>query len=196
MAPLYINVDMDETVCHLMKGWRAWLHKTHGLDMPHEAFTDYDMAKTTGLGKAVYEYLEHPGCFRYLSPIAGAIDALEQLAKAGHHITFISTCRRYGDTKRDWLRDHVGDRFKYGLVLVEKPEHKGRFHGDVLVDDHVDNLLAFTAHHRRQADDFLGPDCPVDNLAICYAQPWNRDYKGHRARNWTDVMRMIGEIAG
>lgn len=187
MKPLYINVDLDETIYPLMTGWRAWLKEKHGIDLPHEAFTDYNVGRVTGLGKKAYAYLDTITCFEIGDPLPGSIDALEALAMAGHHIRFVTTLNSQSpwghQNKRNWLNEHVGDRFKHRLIFVEHHEDKGHYHGDVLIDDNTDNLRSFRSFN-------------PDGLALCHSHPWNvpgsaDPWDGLRFDTWAAVPEII-----
>ena len=53
---------------------------------------------------------------------------------------------------------------------------KSCYDANILIDDKVENLMSWTA---------------AGKLAICFTQPWNKEWIGLRADNFTDVVDFI-----
>src|SRR5690606_8162347 len=93
----------------------------HRLDAEHSAIIDRLMIL--------------PGFYASLSPIEGALEALDRLAKE-HEVLLVSTpwaghltC---ANEKADWVRRHLGHEWERQIVLTHD---KTLVHGDVLIDD-------------------------------------------------------------
>jgi 5'(3')-deoxyribonucleotidase len=77
--------------------------------------------------------------------------------------------------KTAWLAEHF-PKIKPENIHFEHEKYK--IHADVFVDDNVENLIAYKAAHPK-------------TLVICMDAPYNVNFEGLRAYNWSDVLRWI-----
>ena len=106
---------------------------------------DFVSAVNTHTERANPIYKEHPdkipNIFRDLSPIAGAIKAVNQLLESPLYEVFIISTAPWNNPsawtdKRLWLVDHFGDRINRRLILTHR---KDLVKGDILIDDRPNN---------------------------------------------------------
>ena len=102
-----------------------------------------------------------------------AKETIAALRKDGHQIVF-ATHQNPGNEGHtlEWLRNHG---FEYDALFFG--ENKSLVDADVIIDDRVETLQSF---HKKNG-----------TLAICFDQPWNRDWKGERVQTWQDVPELI-----
>ncbi len=90
-------------------------------------------------------YTEHPDkiphIFRYLSPINGAIKAVNQLLESPLYEVYILSTAPWNNPsawtdKRLWLEDKFGDRINRRLILTHR---KDLIKGEILIDDRPNN---------------------------------------------------------
>lgn len=112
-------------------------------------------------GAAIYRYLHRPDLYDAVRPVRGARDAVRRLRGAGYTVRFLTACTRPGAiAKRDWLLRHgfLSDGWQArGSLIVKWDDEdpapreiggarvvscKGEVAGDLLIDDHVENLRA------------------------------------------------------
>lgn len=84
---------------------------------------------------------EVPGLFDRPAPLAGAVEAVRQLADSGRYEMHVLSTSPWGNpgaftAKRLWLEHHFGDLFKKRMTLTHR---KDLVKGDILVDDRPNN---------------------------------------------------------
>lgn len=115
-----------------------------------------------------------------LSPIAGAVNGLKALIKQGHQIYLATATDPINFAwKVEWMKKNFSFINADNIIRIMD---KSLIKADVIIDDHLDNLVNNTAHR------------------ICLDYPWNRDekkdfvYDIHRAHNWKEIIVAINEI--
>lgn len=163
-----------------------------GTSYEHEDLTEwelYDALKLeTWVRDAVDAAIRSPGFCIGLPEIDGARHGVDILRSSGHQVVCLTTPfskTDYWHAERvKWLNRHMGFKAKE----VEFVAHKEHYHGDVLVEDKVDNLLLWEAEGKR-----LG----LTRIGVLFSQPWNDNdqrWTGLRARNWPYVCHEIGVL--
>ena len=106
---------------------------------------DFVSAMHTHPERDIPIYREHPdkipNIFRDLSPITGAIDAVNQLLESPLYEVYILSTAPWNNPsawtdKRLWLGDKFGDSIKRKLILTHR---KDLIKGDILIDDRPNN---------------------------------------------------------
>jgi len=181
-----LGVDLDGVVADHTRRFREILADIRGVEpetLPLERSWDFG---EWGLGPGEYAELHRVAVmeydmFRTMEPIEGAADALWRLSDAGVWIRII-THRLYvnwghekavGDTAA-WLD---ANRIPYRdlCFLGAKPEADA----NAYIDDAPHNVEQLRA---------------LGNTTIVFDQPYNRSLPGPRARDWTEVEAIVGEL--
>mgnify|MGYP001592883389 CR=1 FL=1 len=106
---------------------------------------DFVSAMHTHPERDIPIYREHPdkipNIFRDLSPITGAIDAVNQLLESPLYEVYILSTAPWNNPsawtdKRLWLGDKFGDSINRKLILTHR---KDLIKGDILIDDRPNN---------------------------------------------------------
>ncbi len=185
--PFVLGVDLDGVVADYTLGFRDVAAEVLDRDpetLPIERSWDF---KEWGIDKADFDRLHEIAVnerrmLRDLPMIEGSDDALWRLSDAGIWIRVV-THRLYvnwghaaaiSDTVT-WLDDH---RIPYRDIcfLGAKPEVEA----DCYIDDAPHNIDAL----RRAGND-----------VIVFEQPYNREYGGLRAADWSEVEEIVVELA-
>lgn len=141
-----VLVDMDGILADCCADWCDWLSQDYNLDLTTADVTEWDMAKIPKLADVpadeVYSYLFRPGFFKYLKPLAGAIEGLAELHHMNHDI-FIVTSPSGPESMVEkcwWVAKHLPfiDQKK-----IKFSHHKSMIRGDVLIDDRGSTLLDY-----------------------------------------------------
>lgn len=109
-------------------------------------------------------------------PTPGSLDAIRSLHRAGHKIVVV-TARDFGMGKTSenatkfWLRD-----WQIPFGELHFAQDKTTFDLDVMIDDSVEILRSFSN---------------TTTLPICWHQPWNWEWGGWRASDWSTAMDFI-----
>lgn len=182
-----LGVDLDGVVGDHTRRFRDIMAELRGVDpetMPLERSWDFH---EWGFGPDEYAHyhriavMEHD-MFRTMPVIEGAADALWRLSDAGIWIRII-THRLYvhwghekavADTA-GWL-DANKIPYRDLCFLGAKPQVEA----DAYIDDAPHNIAQLRA---------------AGNTVIVFAQPYNRDIGGPRARSWTEVEEIVTDLA-
>lgn len=145
MTSKTILVDVDITVCPSDEGWLEWLqYYSHMSYSPFEDVSvevvEYDLSIyfKDYLEEDVcpYEYWRDKELYKYLPPVYGSEEVLEELHRMGHNIVFVSQLKGWHHkSKWEWLKHH----FPYLSGFVGTKE-KWLVRGDVLIDDRHSHL--------------------------------------------------------
>ena len=181
-----LGVDLDGVVADHTARFREILAELRGV--PPETYAlerSWDFGEW-GLSPGEYAevhrvaVMEHD-MFRTMDVIDGAADALWRLSDAGVWLRII-THRLYvnwghekavGDTAA-WLDRH-GIPYRDLCFLGAKPEAEA----DAYIDDAPHNIADLRS---------------FGNTVIAFDQPYNRDIDGLRARDWSEVEQIVGDL--
>jgi len=151
------SLSVDDIVA-----WDAPIDLTHFSDMG-EFWT---WARTCGEGKSIS---------RPILPYAGAIEALTELDRAGHHIVVLTTKPDFAvhDTY-EWLAEH-----RMPTTEVHILDDKAAVDCDLYVDDADHNLESLLDAH--------------PSAIVCrYVRPWNKSHPGAvDVEDWQEIERLI-----
>lgn len=113
---------------------------------------------------------------RHMPVYPGAQEFVERLRARAEVVIVTARYRavpNWANAREAWLQEHFGIHF--ADVIFAKRKELTR--GDVLIDDKADNCEAF--------------DAAGHGGAICFDRPWNRGFKGERARNYDEVLSLL-----
>lgn len=181
-----LGVDLDGVVADHTRRFRDILAELRGVDPAiYPLERSWDFAEW-GLAPGEYSELHRIAVMEYdmlrtMEVIDGAADALWRLSDAGVWIRII-THRLYVNWGHDkaiadtaaWLDIH---RIPYRDIcfLGAKPEVEA----DAYIDDAPHNIEQLREH---------------GNTVIIFDQPYNRRLAGLRAREWTEVEGIVGDL--
>lgn len=112
--------------------------------------------------------------FEIGKPYYYAKSAIDNLRANNHEIAII-THRIFHDfdlkLKKEIINSTINWLYKYEInfdyiIFIKDKSNMGL---DILIDDATHNLEEFK------------------NIKICFSQPWNKDYKGFKLENWTQI---------
>jgi 5'(3')-deoxyribonucleotidase len=169
-----VLADLVGELCHRLRGV--------GLLAAPEDVRHYDFSKVwpqTHLA-LVYEWMASPGFANELQWYAGAPEFLAGLP--GDIVALTHPYHRsqtWAYDRTQWLRGHV-----HHIVLTASKHLVG---GDVLVEDHLDNLNSWLEAHPQ-------------GRGVLIDRPWNRDKEAFgrrtfRCRSYADAGRLIAAMA-
>ena len=128
---------------------------------------------------AIRVIMNHPGFYKDLKPMEGAIEAVKRAAEAGHEVHFVSapwvTNNTCAQDKFDWIAQHFGEDWRDKLVLAKD---KTIVSGDILFDDKE------PIPHKERAD----------WTQVYINQPYNQGAEGFRIYNWSEQEVVIEQV--
>lgn len=156
---MVVLLDLDSVLNELCVSWYG-VHnrecKTCDKPLRAEDVTAWDVSRFVQCGKRIYQYLDRQAVYTDAPVMPGAIEATRALAERGHDL-YVVTASTGGNAilgKIAWLRKHFPHIHKNNMITAH---NKALIHGDVLVDDRIDN------HYHGYA-----------GLRVIFDQPWNR----------------------
>lgn len=189
---MIIACDADGVTCNLHDPWLRRYNEDYGDTMQLHQWTSWNIHELVKpeCGKKIYDYLHSPGLYGEVQPIAGALEAIQQLREWGHEIVFTSACS-YGmtDQKADWFVRH-------GFVKDNRPflppefipvMDKLKIDADLLIDDRAETVRDWVQKKQRHAIMFEYPwnSWLVDAVPSVF---WTR---ARRVTNWRGVLRYV-----
>lgn len=173
MKARVIAVDVDGVVADMFPVWLERYHRDHP-DVPYSLADVYgDRAKRD---LVFLSYLNDPTLYDGVSPIPGALEAIQELRAKGHRVVFVTSCvKGMVDGKWNWLQRHgflpAGDFQADDLVIVHD---KSLIRASALIDDLPKNVSRW------------------GNRGILFTQPWNVDSTHMpRVAGWPEVIQLL-----
>lgn len=167
MKPLRLGIDLDGVVANFTKGWMTFYNSQYGTDLKVEDSVAWnDLVDLTHF-RDIDEFwdwssdLDGKSIFWHLDTFPGAIEALNELTRDGHHIAILTTKPPFAvhDTL-EWLA-----RQQLPTTEIHILEDKWRVDCDVYLDDGP-HVLPRLATERP------------DRTVCRYVRPWNQAIKG------------------
>lgn len=180
---MHILLDMDGVLADIESHFLAIYRERH----PHAPFVPLDEREAFFTGddykrfgpdahRLVYGIFCEPGFYRDIPPMAGAIEAMNDLAQQ-HEVTictapFLSnpTCAQ---DKYTWVKEHLGKEWLQRLVVTRD---KTLVRGDLLIDDRPEVKGAFPPLWEH----------------VIYDAPYNR-HVGKRRLTWATWRDVLGQ---
>lgn len=181
MEEKIILCDVDDVLAGLLAEWIRRYNAMSGDNLDAEEVKGWNVAEFAlpGWEERLYRILDEPDLYDSIAPIEGALDGVRQLRELGR-VVFLTSCTAGAAThKLNWLSRHgfVPAAGSHRLRDVVIAHDKGLVYGDVLVDDGLHNVAAFS-----------GPSVLVD-------KPHNRaEAHARRARSWPEIVRHVREV--
>lgn len=107
-----------------------------------------------------------------------AVTAIERWVKQSHKV-YLLTASHFNNMLGYKLNKTL-QAFNPALINERNiivAQDKTAIRGEIMIDDCIDNLNSHTA------------------FPICYAQPWNEDWKEDRTNNWEEIDKIISNVA-
>lgn len=190
-----VAVDVDGVLIDYVGAAAKWVGR------PVTDVVDWDIFSSLGcpgLWHAWDEHVAKPGfCFK-LKPIhqrgcmingeyqCSSVEFVRRLRHMGHRVIFATSPHKNAPFWKDERERVLIEQWDATRGDVVFAHDKSLVRADLLIDDKPQNVI-----------NFVGP-------AICFSQPWNRDfeageYNGHnkyRANGYQEVLRLVDGILG
>lgn len=182
---LRLGIDLDGVVADFNSGWISRYNSDFGTEIPFDAVRAWDGIPSLTHFRHMGEFWtwakDHGGAtmFRHLETYPGAVDALRQLARAGHDIVILTQKPTWAihDTYA-WIAEH-----KLPTREVHMIDDKWRVACDVYLDDAPHQVVSI---HRARPE----------SLMCRFVRPWNAPVPGTREiHDWPDFVDTVQELA-
>ncbi len=181
---MIIYVDMDGTVAHFDREFDRHLEEryAHLTDIPRSgnqlSFNLWE-GRTPEEQEAIRDIMNHPGFYRHLEPMEGALEAFREMEAEGHETWFLTapwpTNRSCLQDKQDWIADHMGEDYRAKVIYAKD---KTLLNGDILFDDKF-------------------PIPKIERATwtqVFVHQPYNKNAEGLRIHKWSEWRAVVEEI--
>jgi 5'-nucleotidase len=168
--------DLDGICCNLITKWLAHYNRDYGdsLTPDHIVGWEWDRLVKPECGKKIYHYLNRPGFFADLEPIAGAAESLGRLAEFCELVVVTASPKEACRDKMRWVERHLPMVPRGNIVITYR---KDLVAGDFMFDDAPRNLR----HH------------PAIRIMMDY--PYNRDFHDcFRVRSWAEAEALVYRV--
>lgn len=174
-----ILIDMDDVLENMCEVWVAELNRLHGLDMSYEDIQSWEISQSYWMlsKEQVFAPLGVPEFWDLVTPIDGAVEAVQKLQQDGHDI-YVVTASDPGtiNAKMEKVLFRYFPFIDWKHVIVAA--HKQLVKGDVLIDDGAHNLIG------------------GDYFKILMDQPHNRKFDEvkhgvYRAKSWGEIYDVV-----
>lgn len=170
-----ILVDIDNTITNFSEVLLQANNNEYDTDYTYNQITSYDWFDKTFEDPWFITTRHYFWNIVKINP--EAIHTLESWVKQGHKVLLVTA---------SYFSDALGYKIKKTLepfnpeLINERnviiAQDKSAIMGDAMIDDCVDNLDSF------------------NGLRICFAQPWNREYRGSRSCSWEAINKIIQHV--
>lgn len=167
---LRVLCDVDGVLADFVGTFLDYIQKTYGLSYRRDAIDQWDCMVAVGMPKSEWRRFSDAVAplelCRKMLPIPGAAAFLVALESAFDVQVATTPMNAAWLTQRaEWLEEHMGVSLERQKHLHAKEELAGSW--DVLIDDKVENCVAFTE---------------AGGIAFCIATPYNAHLPNHIAR--------------
>jgi 5'(3')-deoxyribonucleotidase len=178
-----ILLDIDGVICRFAQTYLECLVVLTGRIHSEDEVTTWDFSKSVASPEEdaqVWHLIERPDVVSRLEEYPGAMVFLEALRTRGQVVAVTSPANtpRWCYERAQWLRDR---RFTSRQIVFASD--KALVRGDVLIDDHPDNVQAFV---------------DAGGVGILLDRPWNRNAEGQnafRAVDYAEVLYLVDRLA-
>lgn len=187
LPPMRLGIDLDGVVADFNGGWMRLHANEFGSDLDPSMVTSWDGLHEVGgftSMRAFWRWAkgsdERPSIFRHFETYPGAVDTLQALAGAGHHIVVVTTKPDWAvtDTLR-WLADH-----EIPTREIHITKDKRSVVCDVYLDDAPPVLVDLVANR-------------PDALVCRFVRPWNEPVAGAvDVADWWEFHGLVARRSG
>lgn len=167
-----ILVDIDSTITNFGEILLLANNHLHNTNYRYTDITSYDWFDKTFPNP--WKPTEYRCFWNTVEVNPAAITAIERWVRQGHQV-YLVTASHFNDMLGYKIRKTL-EAFNPELINernVVIAQDKSIICGDLMIDDCVGNLIKF------------------NGVRICYAQPWNREYRGSRNCSWDAIDKII-----
>lgn len=165
---MIILCDIDNTINNLTKVLLDELNERNSTTYQYSEITDYDWLNHTF--EDPFEPTEHKEFWDKVSVDTNAVRFLESCVQDEIKV-YLVTASHFNDTlgyKINKTLSFFNPEFiTYTNVIIASDKHM--IIGDILIDDHIDNLNNF------------------DGDKVCFKQPWNHTWVGKKLSHWPEI---------
>jgi 5'-nucleotidase len=171
-----ILLDCDGVLADFCSLCFDFIEKNTGKRFKHEDVTQWDVFKALGvshLENDFREYLAQGGMCSSINPFPEAIEAVKCL-KNDYEVIMVTSPLHVSSwvvERTEWLKKHFEFK-KEDIIFATKKECVS---GDFIIDDHVENCLAWKEQHNN-------------GIALLWDAPYNQT----KLTNWSGVTRVHG----
>lgn len=173
---MIILVDIDSTITNFGEVLLNACNNHYKTNHQYKEITSYDW-----FDKTFKDPWFVTNCFSFWDEVSvnpEAVSAIETWVKQKHRVLLV-TASHFNSTLGYKIKKTL-EAFNPKLINernVVIAQDKTAIHGDIMIDDCVDNLNSHTA------------------FPICFAQPWNKDWKEDRTNNWEEIDKIVSNVA-
>lgn len=179
---MILSIDMDNVLCAHQEYVIDTYNTKYNTKYTIDDFKDYDITNVLDFESSskMKDIYSDPKIYNHITPIKGAVNALQKLVNSGHQIYIVTDAIPITfDNKIKWIKRYFPFINEDHIVSMK---HKWLFRCDVMVDDNMENLI--TGHHYER---------------VCVNYPWNNNvhdeaYNIHRCYSWNDILSAINKI--
>lgn len=183
MKKLTVLVDMDDVLCNTLETWIQVLNEKYGTEVRFEDCTEweFDNVFPTLSNNEIYEPLTTQAFWDRVRPIPEARKYIEQLQNDGHDVYVVTASHPQTiGMKYETVLKHFFPSLGFEHVVVCSAKYL--IHGDVLIDDNIENISKNV------------------KCNILFDMPHNKNKtkakSGYvRASNWSEVYKHISRVA-
>ncbi len=176
---MIIGLDFDETINNMLDTWIGWLNKKHGTTVKLEDIVDWELSKVfPNLSKKeLFEPLNTPEYWYYVTIKPGAVEVIERLIEEGHQVYIVTSSHyRTLPSKIDnCLFTHLPFLKKENVIITY---NKSLIGCDLLLDDAEHNLINFKG------------------IKVLFDASYNKNSTVHdfRVKSWVDFYELVQEL--
>lgn len=167
-----ILVDIDSTITNFGKILLLANNQLYNTNYRHTDITSYDWFDKTFPNP--WKPTKYQCFWNTVEVNPAAVTVIERWVRQGHKV-YLCTASHFnnmlGYKIRKTLEPFNPELINERNVIIA--QDKSAIIGDAMIDDCINNL-----------DNFNG-------LRICFAQPWNREYRGLRSYSWEAIDKII-----
>jgi 5'(3')-deoxyribonucleotidase len=182
---MVVGLDVDGVLAGFVERWLEYANEVAGTAYTAADATDYNF-RNLDLPDRARDYawgsVAEPGACAALDVLPGAVAGVRQLERDAHTVLFVTSPLASSPTwaheREGWLRTHFGvDRAR-----VVHAHDKTAVGVDVLVDDYLNNVHAFT---RSRGNAYVS--------GIVWDRPWNqpRAPRPCRVCGWDELAALL-----
>lgn len=167
-----ILVDIDSTITNFGEMLLLANNQLNNTNYQYTDITSYDWFDKAF--RNPWEPTEYQCFWNTVEVNPAAVTAIERWVRQGHKV-YLCTASHFnnmlGYKIRKTLEPFNPELINERNVIIA--QDKSAIIGDAMIDDCIDNLNNF------------------NGLRICFAQPWNREYRGSRSCSWEAIDKII-----
>lgn len=170
---MIIGIDIDNCLNNLCEAVLSVYNEDSGDSLKQSDITDYYIEKFVKepFKDNFYRYFTDKRIWQRIKPIEDCRKYISKLHSEGKEIIFVTKTEPYNFYKKEKWLQNLFPFLDIRKCLYCCPNKK-LIQVDVLIDDCPKNF----------AD---------GRINICFAYPWNEDYKGIRCKNWKEIYNIL-----